>query len=277
MELSHVLLLISAGFGVGILAGFIGIGGNIVLIPLILLFLKGQGIPDSVRTHLTYGTMLLVTVFTALSSTFRMHRQKMILWRLVPWLVIGSLVSTQSLGALLKLLHGSILQLFFAVMIFVLGVRWFITRNQADHPEMRHLKILPLVASGFLIGVISLLTGLGGGILLVPLLSSYFFVSTKYLAGTSSAVLIFTALSAVISYLWSGLHHPDLPSGAIGYVLPQLSIIIGLGTIPGAQLGAYLNKKYAKRWFRLAFATLQLLMSSWMFWNLRDDFINWFR
>ncbi|MCX7834813.1 MAG: sulfite exporter TauE/SafE family protein [bacterium] len=275
MVLTDYILLVGIGFVVGIVAGFIGIGGNVILIPIVLYYLKLSGIPETVLTHITYGSMLLVTFVTAISTTIRMHIQKMILWKLVPWLVLGSILSTQGLGSILKSIQGSFLQLAFATFIFILGVRWFFARNQKDPENPRFIKPFSLVITGIVIGAISLLTGLGGGIILIPLLAGYYHISTLYLAGTSGAVLIFTALSAVVSYLWSGWGHPDLPKGALGYLLPHLSFIIAIGTIPGAQIGAKLNKQYGKQWFRLVFAIIQIGMSSWMFWNLKEDILGW--
>lgn len=271
------VLLAGIGFFVGILAGFIGIGGNVVLIPTVLFFLKHRGIHESVLTHITYGSLLLVTMVTAISSTVRMHIQRLILWQLVPWIVFGSIIATQAMAPILRNLKGFFLQFIFAFILLILGIQWFLTRKQTDPLTTRNIKPLSLFITGILIGVISVLTGLGGGILLIPLLAGYFFVSTQYLAGTSSAVLVFTAFSAVLSYLWSGLGHPNLPKGAIGYILPQLSLVIAIGTVPGAQIGAKLNQKYAKKWFRLAFACIQILMSLWMFWNLKDELLSWLR
>ena len=163
MFVSDYFLLIGAGFFVGILAGFIGIGGNVVLIPIALELFRARGIPDEVRTHLTYGTMLTVTVITAISSTIRQHFQKAVLWRLTPWIILGSIIATQTMGSQLRAISGSTLQFFFAVMILTLGVRWLVTRNHPDAPEMKNLKWHYMLGSGFLIGIISVLTGLGGG------------------------------------------------------------------------------------------------------------------
>ena len=122
-----------------------------------------------------------------------------------------------------------------------------------------------MALSGMVIGVIALLTGLGGGIILIPLLSGVFGIPTKNLAGTSSAVLIFTASAAAISYLWGGIGVAGLPEGAIGYVWPKVAIAVAIGTIPGAQIGAVWNKRHAKQWFRVTFAVVQIFMSVWMF------------
>ncbi|MDK9699447.1 MAG: sulfite exporter TauE/SafE family protein [bacterium] len=258
-------LLIAAGFFVGIIAGFIGIGGNVVLIPITLELFRAWKIPEEVRTHLTYGTMLLVTVVTAVSATVRQHFQQLILWKLVPYFVLGSIAATQLFGSILKHVHGNTLQLFFAVMIFALGVRWFFTRNHPDAPQTRLLNPWLMFLCGMLVGVISLFTGLGGGVIMIPLLSSLFHVPTKNLAGTSSAVLIFTAASATASYLWGGVGVEGLPPDAIGYVWPKVALLVAIGTVPGSQIGAVLNKKYAKQWFRVTFAAIQILMALWIF------------
>ena len=265
MGITELLIFTISGFFIGLLAGFIGIGGNIILIPLTLEIFRAHGIPSSVRTHLAYGTMLSVTAITMLSSTIRQTMQKLVLWRFVPWFVVGSLLSTQLLGGTLKNIHGSTLQFIFATMILILGVQWLIHRNRPDSIELCNLHIWLIVLGGILIGVIALLTGLGGGVILIPLLAGVFGVPTKNLAGTSSAVLIFTASAAALSYLWGGIGVSGLPEGAVGYVWPQVAIAVVVGTIPGAQIGAILNKKHASKWFRLTFASVQILMSIWMF------------
>ncbi len=265
MSLFELVIFICSGFCVGILAGFIGIGGNIILIPITLEMLRAKGVPESVRTHLTYGSMLAVTVVTALSSTIRQSMHKLVLWRLVPWFVVGSLISTQLLGRFLKQISGSTLLFFFATMILVLGIQWFVTRNRPEHHEPRLLTWWIMLSGGFVIGAVALMTGLGGGVILIPLLATLHRVPTKNLAGTSSAVLIFTAASAATGYLIGGLGVPDLPSDAIGFIWPKITLAVIVGTIPGAQIGAILNKKYSKQWFRITFALVQIIMSFWMF------------
>ncbi len=103
MDIPVLILFTVSGFFVGLLAGFIGIGGNIILIPLTLELFREQGVPANVRTHLAMGSMLTVTSVTMISSTIRQTMQKLVMWRFVPWFVAGSLLSTQLLGGVLKI------------------------------------------------------------------------------------------------------------------------------------------------------------------------------
>jgi len=169
------------------------------------------------------------------------------------------------IGRCAENIHGSTLLLIFASMILVLGIQGFLSRNKPEAETMRNLNGWLMLGCGVLIGIIAILTGLGGGIILIPLLVGLFGVPTKNLAGTSSAVLIFTSAAAALSYLWGGIGVPGLPEGTIGYVWPKVSIAVAIGTIPGAQFGAILNKKHASKWFRVTFASVQILMSVWMF------------
>jgi len=251
------------GLAVGFFAGMLGLGGGVVLVPLMVFLFSAQQFPADHVLQLALGTSLASIVFTSLSGLHAHHKRGAVRWDIVreatPGLILGTL-----LGALVaEKLPPRYLAIVFVLFVSYSAVQLFM------NAEPKPSRMLPkgagmwIAASG--IGLISSLVGAGGGILTIPLMIMCN-VPIRNAIGTSSALLLPIAAAGSIGYIWTGLGKEHLPPFSLGYVyLPALiGIVVGtFVTVPwGARAAHAMPVTSLKRFFAvfiLALAAKMLL------------------
>lgn len=221
----------------GLLAGLLGVGGGLIIVPVLAALFIQQGIASDIIMHLALGTSLASIVFTSLSS-IRAHQQRgAILWpqfrQLTPGILLGAAVG----GWLAGMMTTAWLKPLFAV--FELGVALHLLLSIETHAHRALPGTIKMTAAGSTIGVVSSLVGIGGGTLTVPLLI-WHSVALRQAIATSAACGLPIALAGSISYIVIGWQHALLPEHSLGYV--HLPALLGIATssILFAPLGAKL-------------------------------------
>lgn len=195
--------LVFAFIGVitGTIAGLLGLGGGIVIVPALLIVFSWQGIADQHLMQLAIATSLMTIILTSLSSIFTHHKLGNINWtsvqRLIPSLIIGGFVGAY----IATIMTSQYLQYCFAVYMIVMATAMWnfklFTVNESS------VFTVPEFAVGGLVGGVSAMVGIGGGSLLVP----YFTImkqSMKQAVGTSSACGFPISIAAIIGFLFFG-------------------------------------------------------------------------
>lgn len=246
-----LLLFILGGMLSGLLAGLLGIGGGIVTVPILYYtYLYLSEIPPEKIIQVSICTSLAATSVTALAATW-VHKQKQnivpsLLLLMVPGLFLGCVA-----GAIaVHWVSGAFLRLFFGFMAVLFGTYFFF-----PHLPQPHLGDTPsptLSLFGLAIGVLSSLLGIGGGVLIVPLLLAYR-VPTQQAVATSSAATLVTALIGSITYLFIAWHQPELPH-TFGYIEIPAFLTLSLGSLATARLGVHLAKTLPKTLVQRVFA-----------------------
>jgi uncharacterized membrane protein YfcA len=253
------LLLLYPLMGVvsGIIAGLLGVGGGLVLVPVLLYGFRLQGYDESLVLHLTLGTSLAVIVFNALSSIRAHQAHGAIRWPLVlqltPGLVLGTL-----LGSLLAAgLNTLWLQRIFGGFALLVGLQMLLMVKASGRFNLPGAWGQGL--AGSLIGLVSSLVGIGGGSMTVPYLSACR-VDMRQAVASSAACGLPIALGGSLGYLYTGWGNPLLPDQAFGYIHwpALLSIaILGMAFAPlGARLAHSLPVVTLKRIFGLLLLAL---------------------
>ncbi|MCB2197877.1 sulfite exporter TauE/SafE family protein [bacterium] len=249
----------------GTAAGFIGIGGGVIMVPVLLEVFRAQGVPTEVLVHVSMGTSVAVASLSSVSSAFRHHRQGNVLWRVAPILATSSFAAGLAAGMLAQLIPGVGLQRGLAVVLLLAAFRMFADQNKPDLPE-RKLPWWGWTIMGVLTGVFSGFTGLAGGLFLIPLMAFIPHVPTRKLAGTSSGVVMFTAFAAALGKI---LSTPTIfpGPGFIGHVNVLAALALASTSIPSAQLGAWLNRRVGSVVYKRIFAILLMLVVIRLFWT----------
>ncbi len=262
MELSllTILMLLIAGLGTGLVAGFAGVGGGIVMVPVMLELLRAWGVPREHVVQAAMATSLTVSVLSTGSAAWRQHLQQRVLWRVVVPIVPASMLGGWLGSGLAAASDGRWLQgglagvLMFAAYQFV--------RQQEPHAEdgrpRRSLWLWGLVGLGT--GLFAGLSGLAGGVVLVPALALFGKLPARFLASTSSGVIMFTSLAAALGYMWHGPAGGLLGEGFVGYANLPAAACLAATAIPMAQAGARLNRRTSGAWFRRLFAVLMVVV-----------------
>jgi uncharacterized membrane protein YfcA len=253
-----VLLVLGLGLLAGFVAGFVGVGGGIVMVPILLELFRSWGVPDNSVVQAAMATSLTVAVFSVSSSIVRHGRQRRILWGLVPYLAPGSMLGGWIAARLAVLLPGLVLQLVLAGMMTLAAVRMLMEKEILDRDDFQ-VRWWQGLAVGIGVGLVAGMSGLAGGIVLVPALALILGVPTGWLAGTSSAVIVFSALAAALGYITS-TPPTALGEGFIGYSCLPVAGLLAVAAIPGAQFGAWTNRRTGSLLFRRIFAVLLLIV-----------------
>jgi len=210
------------------------------MVPISYWLIQAMDISPDIAIRIAFGTSLLVILPTAISGTWRHHKKKAVHWKIAlvlgPCALVGGLVG----ATLAAHLPGEILETGFGVLVLAIAL-WMglgiLPRLRREDAEPRENLAL-VAACGFPIGIVSGLTGLGGGALIVPMLvlASYFPMHDA--VGTSVASIIFVSLGGVVGYIVNGQGVPDLLPHSLGYVNLPIWLCLAATSIPLAQLGA---------------------------------------
>ncbi len=251
MTVAEILPFLALGAVAGTLAGLLGIGGGILIVPG-LAFLLGDGtVPADRLMQFAVGTSLATIVATALSSIRAHHRRGAVDWpvmaRLTPGIIGGALLG----AAIADLLPTRTLAIVFGVFLLIISVRLFLPGQPAAHRRLPGW--LGTSAYGAGIGTLSSLLGIGGGTLSVPLLT-WHNMDVRAAVGTASACGLPIAVAGTIGFILMGLGTSGLPSGATGYVYWPAFLAVVPTSMAFAPLGARLAHTLPRIALRRGFA-----------------------
>jgi uncharacterized membrane protein YfcA len=267
MTLIDFLLFVVVGCVVGFFAGLFGVGGGVLMVPVLIFSYGHSGVPPSVLTHIAIGTSLFVVIFASLSSAYQHSKQKNIHWRAVGVIGLSSALIAFATTKLAASLSGFHLRVAFALVVIMAAIR-MLTEGETQAQKKLELvsepSTLRLVGVGMTAGVVSALAGIGGGVITIPMM--YYFVNMplKLAIGTSSAAIIITALFSVTGYIVYGMGHTDLPMWSFGFVDLQRGIALAIGTILLARVGAYVSFRTHPFRLKKFFAIFVIIVSIYM-------------
>lgn len=255
------LIYLGVGAAAGLLAGMLGVGGGLVIVPVLAWLFHGFGFDPALIMHLALGTSLATIVFTSISSVRAHHRRGAVLWpavqRLAPGIVLGVALGAQ----LVERLPTASLRTVFAAFVLLAAVQMGFSLL----PEA--CRALPgrlgTAGAGALIGGVSAIVGIGGGTLTVPFLL-WCSVSLRQAVATSAACGLPIAAAGALAFAWTGYGNAALPVHALGYVYLPATLGIALSSVVFAPLGARLAHRLPvpvlKRFFALFLALVGLRM-----------------
>jgi uncharacterized membrane protein YfcA len=237
---NHILILLATGAGTGFASGLLGIGGGSIMIPISYWLIMAMGVSQDIAIKIAFGTSLLVILPTAISGSWRHSKKNAVRWKTA--LVLGACALAGALvgSTLAAHLPGEILQRGFGGLVLAialwmgLGIMPRLRREDAEPLENLRLA----AACGFPIGMVTGLTGLGGGVLIVPVLVLALSFPMHLAVGTSVASIILASLGGIVGYIVNGLGVPGLPPYSVGYINLPIWLCLAVTSIPLAQLGA---------------------------------------
>jgi uncharacterized membrane protein YfcA len=259
--LSIFLTYLGGGAVAGLFAGLFGIGGGVVIVPILVFCLTLQGIADEFIMHLALGTSMASIAFTAASSFWAHHRRGAVHWTMVRRITPGILTGAFLGSCLASLLSTRVLKGFLIVFLYYVALQMFLNRE----PKSAHglPGQLAMFGVGNTIGVISSLVGIGGGTLSVPFMV-WCNLNLHHAIGTSAAIGFPIAIAGAIGYFFNGLGVPGLPEFSLGYIyLPALAGIVASSVLT-APLGVRLAHSLPVGKLKRVFALFLVLMGTRM-------------
>ena len=259
------IMLVSSVLGIvsGLLAGLFGIGGGLVIVPVLAVLFKAHGFSADLIMIMAVATSLAVISFTAVSSVWAHHRLGSVIWpkvlRLVPGIIVGSAV-----GAMVaKQISAEGLRIFLVVFLLYVSIQMAleITPKAGLLKQSRLLDFFVAI----IIGLLSAIVGIGGGTLTVPYLVRGQMLMRNAVA-VSSACGLPIAVAGTTSYILLGLSVGNLPEGSIGYIYLPAFLATGLTSILTAPLGAKLAHRLPAKKLKRYFSLLLFVMAAKLVW-----------
>ncbi len=257
-----IILFIITGLLTGILAGMLGVGGGIIFVPALYSLLPLTSINNNHITYTVIGTSLFCIAITSLSSGANHYHSKNVNLNLSLLLALGSIISSFLTVYFVITINPIFLKYLFTVVFILIAVKMFFGKNNSDKQYFdvsKSKNIYLSILFGLLVGVFSAFTGLGGGILFVPILIYFFGLKTKTAIGTSALAIFATTLAAAISYGFRNVQ-VDLSFLQFGYINLLAGIPIGLCAAFGAYIGVKINLKTNSDKLKKYFSILLLIV-----------------
>jgi len=256
---------LAIGVSVGFLAGLFGIGGGMVMVPMLVFVFAAKGFPAEHLMHLSLATSMATIVFTSLSSVRAHDRHGAVDWAvaraMAPGIVAGALAATLVAG----FVPTRPLAIFFTGFMFYAATSMFFEVKPKPSRQLPGAGGLFGVGAG--IGALSSVLAAGGAFLSIPFLARCN-VPLKRAIGTAAANGFPIALAGTVGYVFNGMQVTGLPDGCVGFVyLPALAIIV-LASMPAAPLGARLAHRLPVKRLRIVLALMLLAIALRMLANL---------
>ncbi|MBD1581978.1 sulfite exporter TauE/SafE family protein [Pseudoalteromonas sp. S16_S37] len=249
------------GSGVGFLAGLLGIGGGLVIVPILSSILLYFAIlPAEQVVIAAIATSLASILFTSTSSALAHHKNGNVPWSIAPWIMAGVALGALVSGFMAAFLPENMVRMIFAATVLLIAIKMFLSGKNAASVvrELPNKGVLTLFTT--LTGGLSAMIGIGGGALLVPLLT-FFSIDMKKAIGCASACGIVIALFGTVGYISSGSTQFDLADGFAGFVyLPALAGIVCTSWFT-APLGAKATHHLPVSTIKKIFAVLLVVMA----------------
>lgn len=266
LDIQLIIIMLAVGSFAGFIAGLLGIGGGMIIVPVVLWVLQMQGMENIAHAqHLAVGTSFAIMVFTTFSSMMAQNRKGAVDWqvvkRMAPGMIFGVLIGS----FIAKHISNGALQIFFIVFTVLIALK---TLADAKPKPSRSLPGgAGLSAVGTLFGVVSSWVGIGGGSLSVPFMM-YCNVPVHKAVGTSAGLAWPIAVAGALGYLYSGWNISGLPEGSFGFWYLPAVAVLSVATVVCAPLGVKAAHKLPPAKLKLAFGILLLVIAGRMLWRL---------
>lgn len=251
----------AAGAFVGFLAGLLGIGGGMTLVPILATMFSMQALAPDYSVHLALGTGMASILFTSSASARAHHRLGAVDWaivrRLAPGMVAGTLLATLASG----LVSQRVLALSFAVIVYGGALQMLLDRKPSAARGLPGTNAMVAIGAG--IGIVCGLVSAGGAFMTVPFMLLCG-VRMHTAIGTAAAVGIPVAVIGTLGFVASGWRAVGLPDYALGFVfLPALAALV-LASMLTAPFGARLAHRLPVSTLRRIFAGLLIVLATKM-------------
>ena len=259
MQAAHVIALLITGIGVGFASGLLGVGGCFIMVPVQFWALKSIGVDPTVAIRIAFGTNLLVVLPTAFSGAMAHHRKGAVLWKAGVTFGIAGAVGAFFGAFIASHLPGKVLTTAFGIAVILGGIR-MLTAKPPKIDEQPSNSLTAFILWGIPLGIVSGIIGIGGGVLMIPIMVFFLKFKMHQAVGTSTALMIFTAVGGALSYAINGLGVQGLPPYSTGYLNWYQWIILAGVSIPWALVGANTAHRLPAKQLKYIFIAVMFYM-----------------
>jgi len=259
-----IIALVITGVGVGFASGLLGVGGCFIMIPVQYWVYTGMGIDPKLAILTAFGTNLAVVFPTAISGAYGHSKKGAVLWRAAVILgitgaagaVIGSIIAAH--------LPAKVLTTAFGLAILAGAIR-MLTAKPPKVEEKPNENPAVLATWGIILGIVTGIIGIGGGVLMVPVMAVLLRFGMHRAVGSSTAVMIFTSIGGLVGYILNGLNAGVFGNYAIGqligYFNPESWLALAATSVPMAQVGVRVAHRLPAKQLKCIFIIVMVYMA----------------
>jgi uncharacterized membrane protein YfcA len=259
LPLSIILLL--TGLAAGVFGGYLGIGGGVIMVPVLVELLQARGVNPQHLFHLAFGTSLFTAIAMTSVATLSYAHAKRVAWKTTLWVAIPAVGMSLVGSYLAAISQTELLKVAFFIFLIISSILLIRGKAKPTHTQ-DDLRRHALIVTGLLAGIVSAYLGVAGGVVMVPLFIIWARLPVEKTPGTSASVGIITTFVGALGYMLHGMRAENLPDGAWGFVLPGFAVIMMIGAVVGAPIGSFLNRRFGTRVFRYIFAVFLLFVAA---------------
>lgn len=241
----------------GFVAGLLGAGGGLIVVPALIFILPEQGLAEEVIVHIAIGTSLATIVFTSVSSIHAHNRHRAIQWEVLrniaPGIILGALLG----AAVADYLSSQVLRVMFGIFELLVGLQMAFGWRATAQRQLP--GVTGMTAAGLTTGMVSAVVGIGGATLTVPFLV-WCNMGLRQAVGTSAAVGFPIAVGGAAGFIMTGWNNAALPAFSTGYIYWPALLGIALTSLLFAPLGARLTHSMPITSLRRVFAVFVMLV-----------------
>ncbi len=250
MLLNYVIILVT-GFGVSFISTLFGLGGGLIIVPMLSLILP--------FSHLeAISTSLVTIIMVAAYNTYSFQQRGVVVWRIVPWIAFPSSLFALIAGKLATILPEKFLIIFYILFLFWLALRTFSIKKETSRKSSgKYSKLLPFGIGGFS-GFVAGMTGVGGGGITTSLMLVSGLTKNVQATPTSNAIMIFTCFFASIPFAFNSGTPYQFP--VVGYIHLDIAFFLFTGSFIFTKIGVLINQDFPLFWRKTILGSLMLLI-----------------
>ncbi len=263
--LISLIIFLCCGAVAGVFAGLLGVGGGIIIVPILSVVFAWIDIAPNYIHHLSLGTSLATIMITSISSARAHNTRGAVRWDIVKSITPGILLGTFVGGLVAADIPDAVLKAVFVCFIYIIALDMLIGKKPSGQRSLPGRVGISIV--GGIIGLVSSFVGIGGGTMSVPFMS-FCSVPMHTAVGTSSAIGFPIAVAGTLGYIVGGLGEANLPSFTFGFVHVLAFLGIATASFFTAPIGAKLAHKLPVQTLKKIFAIFLLIIATRMLWGI---------
>ena len=264
--LTAAVVLLLAGLGVGFASGLLGVGGCFIMIPVQVWVYTAMGMDLNTAVKVAFGTNLAVVLPTAMSGAYGHSKKGAVMWKAALVLGITGAIGAVIGSTIASMTPGKYLSIAFGIAIILGAVRMLTAKPPEETGKKPVENPLVWAAWGFPLGIVTGIIGIGGGVLMVPVMVVALSFGIHLAVGTSTALMIFTSIGGLLGYIYNGLKagipfvFHNLNLHMLGYMNLESWILLAATSVLMAQVGARTAHKLPAKQLRYVFIIVMLYM-----------------
>jgi hypothetical protein len=251
-----IALIFFFGALAGFLAGLLGIGGGVILVPVFLWLFPLVDIPDPLIVHMAFGTSLAIIIPTAFSSTLGHRKRGNVDWHVVGYLSLGGFLGALLGSTAAAYIPGQTLKLIFGILQIIIAFKLVFFHPHLPPERSDKVPWRQSFWVGIAGGMFSAFFGVGGGIVAVPLMLIVMQLPIHLAVGSSSALIVVSSFAGTVGYVLHGLQQPESAPLSLGYVNVLVATVVAPVSMGFARLGVKLATRTSQKNLIKYFAAL---------------------